>query len=169
MFKLNQKNAILHLIGTNKRRKQGLKVTDDSINRAIAEDLGWKWYRRPATGPWAKKPMRSLYHPQIHAEYVATLQPADMTERECNWTFIQREGLVQNYLDEKNPGPAHELIEVLRSEGWFITVYFLESAMVEVEIKNYDGGKQYVSCSTTFCRAVCECFLKGRGKWKDTT
>lgn len=145
-------------------------MTDDSINRAIAEDLGWKWYRRPATGPWAKKPMRSLYHPQIHAEYVATLQPADMTERECNWAFIQREGLVQNYLDEKNPGPAHELIEVLRSEGWIFECgirYKLWTASFAQE--NVDGSLRSVTTThaPTFCHAVCECFLKVRGKFTE--
>ena len=77
-------------------------MTDQEINIAIAEACGWKWYRRPATGPWAKKPMRALYHPELHREFVATLQEADMTERECNWVFIQREGMIQNYCADLN-------------------------------------------------------------------
>jgi hypothetical protein len=77
-------------------------VTNDEKRIKIAEMCGWKWYRRPATGPWADKPHRSLYHPGIVPEYTATLQVADMTERQCNESFVFREGMVPDYYEGKD-------------------------------------------------------------------
>jgi hypothetical protein len=77
-------------------------MTEHEQQIAIAERCGWKWYRRPATGPWAGKPHRTLYHPSLHTEYIATLTPADMTERECNPVFMWREGFIPDYLHDLN-------------------------------------------------------------------
>lgn len=112
--------------------------------------------------------MRALYHPHLHAEYIATLQPADMTERECNWEFIKREGFVPNYLDEKNPGPAHELIEVLRGEGWDFYHDWIAGQPHSIICTKQTGGETdpaFCSLSPTFCRAVAEAYLKVRGEW----
>jgi len=77
-------------------------MTEQEQRIAIAEVLGWKWYRRPSTGPWADKPMRALYHPLLVPEYVATLKVADMTERQYNQVFLWREGNIPDYLHDFN-------------------------------------------------------------------
>lgn len=97
-------------------------MTDQDQNIAIAEYLGWKWYRRPATGIWAKNPLRTLYHPLLHAEYIKTLSIADMTERECNHVFIMREGLIPSYTTDLNA--MHEAEKTLKPDDFskFISI-----------------------------------------------
>lgn len=123
-------------------------MTDDQINRAIAEDRGWK-----------VNPYGGLYPPNLHPlSNLATKyeQP--------------------NYLDEKNPRPAHELIEVLRGEGWLWSSGHIDPAdklFKEGETWYYcdfsrpDGTDGVDTYAPTFCHAVAEAYLRVRGKWQE--
>lgn len=131
---------------------------------SIAEACGWRWYRRPATGPWAAKPMRALYHPLLVPEYVATLQPADMTERECNPVFLWREGMIPDYLNDLNS--IHEVEKSLSMH---------QSANYEVlldEVVNREFHRDETCLIVPDWHATAaqraEAFLKCLGKWKST-
>lgn len=131
---------------------------------AIAEACGWKWYRRPATGPWANKPYRVLYHPQIVPEFMATLQEADMSERQCNDVFLWREGIVPDYLNDLNA--MHEAENTGLKDVNELSRYLdeLDRVCVPTHI-----------CPTTHAQAVimatasqrAEAFLRTKGLWKD--
>ena len=129
-------------------------MTDQEINITIVESCGWKWYRRPATGPWAKKPMRALYHPELHREFVATLQEADMTERECNWMFIQREGMIQDYCSDLNA-----------IQGAILSLGFDE--LLTWHVHNRDiAYRDGTSPELTNASQRAEAFLKAINAWK---
>jgi len=136
-------------------------VTDDEIQISIAEACGWKWYRRPAMDPWAKKPMRSLYHPQLVPEYVNELQPADMTERECNPVFIFREGLIPDYPNDLNAmREAEETLTEHQREAYF-------NNLTEPMPWDFHGGLAWWSVHST-ARQRAEAFLKTLNLWKET-
>jgi hypothetical protein len=136
-------------------------MTPEEQRIAIAEACGWKWYRRPATGVWAAKPMRTLYHPQIAPEYVATLQPADMTERECNPVFIWREGLIPDYLNDLNA--MHEAEKTLDGMAAWRFTQVLWTVIQPDKFANYELERVVMANASQ--RA--EAFLRTIGKWKE--
>lgn len=139
-------------------------MTPDQINRTIAQNKGWK----PSLVDW-----------WVHSDENKSLCFSG-TQREClqwreslpnespykNWEVIPHYSDPPNYLDEKNPGPAHELIEVLRGEGCFITITIsvlgTEIGVVFEGVHYHAGIKR--QGAPAFCRAVCEAYLKVRGK-----
>lgn len=84
-------------------------------------------------------------------------------ERKPDWEKWLNE-LADNYLDESNPRHAHELIEVLRGEDWHFEIHTLGNKWHFLLSKTEREPQQ---SKGTFCRAVAECYLKVRGKWKD--
>lgn len=143
-------------------------MSDDEIRVAIAEKCGWKWYRRPASAPWADKPHRSLYHPQISSEYVATLTKADMTERQCNYVFIWSEGMIPDYPRDLNA--CHEFEKTLFNDPgkWPDFAEQLTVVCFGVKTGLNDLGHikaAYVAHATA--RQRCEAFLRTFGLWKE--
>lgn len=125
-------------------------MTPERINTAIAEWCGWKWYRRPASGPWAKKPMRCLYHPELIKPL--ELELADMTERECNWAFIEREGMIPNYHSDLNA--IHEAEKNLTEKQ---QVWYLQRL---TQVRYRAGVSGMIACmvdKTTFATAPQRC------------
>lgn len=121
-------------------------MTPDEINRTIAEDRGWKYIGQ------------TMYYKKS----VPVFQNLETGEHRFT-------GL--DWLNDANA--AHELIEVLRGEGWRVE---LGADMVEewgCTFTKYDPAVpgsilfQYHGSAPTFCRAVCEAYLKVRGKWTD--
>lgn len=131
-------------------------MTDQEINQRIAEACGWRWYRRPSTGPWAVKPMRCLYHPQLLNE---KLQPADMTERECNWAFIKREGCVEDYTTDLNA--MHEAEATIESKAGYLRC--LWKVVTGKPMTSYASNdvEFCVTCATARQRA--EAFIRAKG------
>lgn len=138
-------------------------MSDNEIRIAIAEACGWKWYRRPATGPWADRPYRSLYHPSLHADYIAEqLTPADMTERQCNEVFMWREGMIPDYPTDLNA--MHEAEKTLtRKQGVHFRLWLS---------RNSDGPNAlFLTVEQAMCHAAAhqraEAFLRAIGRWRD--
>jgi hypothetical protein len=129
-------------------------MTEQEQRIAIAEACGWKWYRRPATGPWADKPMRAMYHPLLVPDYVDTLKVADLTERQCNEVFLWREGNIPDYLHDLNA--MHEAEKTLRHpcEESYTYVRHLEQIC------------GWVPWQATAAQRA-EAFLRTLGRWKD--
>jgi len=129
-------------------------MTDNEQRIAIAEALGWAWYRRPATGIWAKKPMRTLYHPKIHSEYVESLDLADGAERQCNETFIWREGMVPDFTQDLN------------------AMHDAESTLFGIQCENYARllcgvGLLFWPVAHASASQRAEAFLRTLGRWHD--
>lgn len=119
-------------------------MTPDEINRTIAEDRGWKYIGQ------------TMYYKKS----VPVFQNLETGEHRFT-------GL--DWLNDANA--AHELIEVLRGEGWRVRIEMPEHlgpkdyVRVELFRPSEQRGPYYAS---TFCRAVCEAYLKVRGKWKSS-
>ena len=132
---------------------------------AIAEACGWKWYRRPATGPWASKPMRSLYHPDLSAEYLAALELADMTERECNPAFMWREGMIPNYTGDLNACAQFEdALDYMNGER---SQYLAHLTRI---VAQYNDDKPSSKCRGTHRATAAqraEAFLRTIGRWEE--
>ena len=128
---------------------------------ALAEWDGWKWYRRPATGPWSDKPMRALYNPLLVPEYVATLALADMSERECNEVFLWREGMIPDYLHDLNA--VHGLI--LKLNGEQMRVFFAH--LMPYPIPRLASVEDFIDAFRSEPNKQCEALLRTIRKWKD--
>lgn len=140
-------------------------MTETEQRIAIAEVCGWKWYRRLATGPWEAKPHRALYHPTIVPEYVATLQPADMTERQCNEEFIWREGMVPDYPKDLNAMyDAEGVLTLEQLVAYAETLCSLTSSEETCDL-NPSLAEYNLLHATASQRA--EAFLRAIGKWKE--
>lgn len=149
-------------------------MTPEAQRIAIAEACGWKWYSRPASGPWAANPHRALYHPILSAELVSTLQPATMTERQCNDLFIWREGFIPDYLNDLNA--AIQLCDELAGKGWNCELNNGLDKTWECEfVKHSDESnatigersKRHYGAADKLSAAICDAFLKTIGKWVD--
>ena len=81
-----------------------------------------------------------------------------MTERECNWTFIQREGLIPNYCADLNA--MHEAEKELKSGQ--IGKY--QSALWGAMYYSPQAGIGMIHATA---RQRAEAFLKTIGKWKE--
>lgn len=64
---------------------------------------------------------------------------------------------------------AHELIEVLRGEGWTIAATWGRAKTGTSSLSCLAHNELHIISATapTFCLAVAEAFLKCRGKWKE--
>lgn len=139
-------------------------MTPQAQRIAIAELLGWKWYRQPASVSWPDNPRRALYHPELHRELVATLQPADMTERQCNAEFLWREGMVPDFPGELNA--MHDAEQILNNDQCQLFAELL------VDLNNGDPlrvGWEYRYWAAAHATAAlrAECLLKATGKWTE--
>ena len=105
--------------------------------------------------------MRALYHPELHREFVATLREADMTERECNWVFIQREGMIQNYCADLNA--MHDAEESLSHNERVNFLAHLESSVIGSE---FLALRHWPRVHAT-ARQRAEAFLRTKGLWKE--
>ena len=110
------------------------------LNRAIAESMGWKCF-------------------------VTETQVLGI--RKTHW---QKDGVTYdfgpNYLDETNPGPSHQLIEMLRLDAWRFKWQLWPNS--EDNHATFTRGKVSVTViAPTFCRAVAEAFAKCKGIWKE--
>lgn len=137
-------------------------MTEQEINIAVAKACGWKWYRRPSTGPWAKKPMRSLYHPDLMKPLELAL--ADMTERECNYVFMVREGMIPNYAHDLNA--CFEFEETM-TDGE-VQKYFDQLVWVTSKVSNaHRFGVNYWSIYHATAPQRCQAFLRVKGLWRE--
>jgi hypothetical protein len=141
------------------------KPSAEEINQAIAEALGWVWYRLPEYRYETRK-HRFLALPSIH-EYEgqdpAWTVRADMTENVCNWEYMQREFHVPNYWGDLNA--IHEAEKMLTEKQ---QVWYLQKL---TQIRFRDGVSGMIGCmidKTTFATAPqrCEAFLRTLGKWR---
>lgn len=140
-------------------------MTPEEQRIAIAEACGWKWYRRPATGPWAAKPHRALYHPILSAELVSTLQPATMTERQCNDSFIWREGFIPDYPNDLNAMREVEDSIPIFKRGFYnaaLSKCAVNDRNLSSTIRDPDWIFQLLHASAS---QRAEAFLKTIGKW----
>lgn len=142
-------------------------MTPEQQRIAIAEACGWKWYRQPASGPWARKPMRSLYHPDLIKHWDATFAEADMTESQCNPAFIWREGNIPDYPSDLNA--MHEAEKTL-SEGqrddYVFWITELACFRHPVPHACHSSAERLRAIRATAAQRA-EAFLRTLGKWKD--
>lgn len=144
-------------------------MTPDSQRIAIAEALGWKWYRLPKM-PSDDRIYRCLFLPAIH-EYEGQseqwLVKADGTERLCNLEFMWKTGCVSDYPNDLNA--CHEMEKFLDpAPGRF-------SFWCEYweQLETVTGARTFDKDIDTDCIAMlhatagqrCEAFLKTIGKW----
>ena len=110
-------------------------MTDDQINRLIAEERRWKPSESALEAVKVWK--------EVSGETIEPPPP--------------------NYIEKYRL--THELIEVLRGEGWRLRITAMRGGGWDVVAD--DKFHSINAYNSEFCRTVCECFLKVRGKWKD--
>lgn len=147
-------------------------MTDQNMNIAIAEACGWKWYRTHRT---TGKPHRSLYHPELSREYIATLQPADMTEPKCSNEFIMREGMIPNYCNDLNA--MHDVWASFDFEQKMEFAFELRQVVRNKWDRDHEAFKsmfvdeppqvQLAETANASAHQRAEAFLKVVGKWKE--
>ncbi len=129
----------------------------ESINIAIAELCGWKWYRIPNSEKASRGPLRTLFLPAFHEidQDPCWMVAADGTERIANWEYIHRDGLVPNYYSDLNACAE------------------MEKTLTEAErvfyFGNLNSSSPEQSTYACLCFATapqrCEAFLRTKGKW----
>jgi hypothetical protein len=162
------------------------KPSAEEINQAIAEALGWVWYRLPEYRYETRK-HRFLALPSIH-EYEgqdpAWTVRADMTENVCNWEYMQREFHVPNYWGDLNA--IHEAWFTQPIKPFTDTFnFYCEMAWQLILIVERDFNLNKIWSERgfePFCNQIgtakeywianatapqrCEAFLRALGKWR---
>jgi hypothetical protein len=147
------------------------KPSAEEVNQAIAEELGWVWYRLPKSH-YDTRNYRFLALPSIH-EYEgqdpAWTVRADMTEKVCNWEYMQREFHVPNYWGDLNA--CHEMEKWLDDKPMDTRSLWYDYLGVVVGwngANNQDDMR--FECFYLSARATapqrCEAFLRTLGKWR---
>jgi hypothetical protein len=124
---------------------------------AIAEVCGWVWYRLPANPRFPpSRTYRCLFLPVIH-EYEGQakewLVRADGTEAICNRTYLWKEGMVPDYVNDLNA--IHEAtmtLSVAQRKAMRFWLYELTDQM---------------SAHDATAAQRCEAFLRVLDLWKE--
>jgi len=113
--------------------------------------------------------MRALHHPSLHQELVATLKPADMTERQCNEAFLWREGMIPDFPTDLNA--MHEAEESLYPLQHQQFCLFLHKSIMGT-MDNFDiNGTCNLECISRVVKSTAaqraEALLRTIGKWTE--
>ncbi len=134
-------------------------MTPQEQNIAVAELMGWKWYRIPPHN--RDRQYRGLFHPAIH-EYPdqspVWLEKADGTERECTMEYMHRDGHVPKYHQDLNACHAFEMEQ--KSNGSTIAWKRYREHLEKVCLPSVEYWH------ATAPQRV-EAFLRLHNKWKD--
>lgn len=125
---------------------------------AIAEAMGWVWYRMPEH-PSDTRRYRCLFHPSIH-EYEGQLPKwlvrADGTEGICNMDYMAQQGHVLDYLNDLNA--MHEAEKVLTQQQRTAYIFRLQTMM---------GGQSFGENYFATATQRAEAFLRVTGLWQE--
>lgn len=138
---------------------------------AIAESQGWRWYRLPNTRVDGERRYRCLFLPAVletDGKLPERFSVADMTERVCNSEYMAREGMVPDYLADRNAARAPILER--QHEAGFVE-RFNRELMVIVQ---RDAGMHFESLALVFymvnasAAQLAEAFLRAAGLWVES-
>lgn len=136
---------------------------------AIAEALGWVWYRMPGHPDDARR-HRCLFLPAVH-EYEGQsprwLIRADGTESIANMAYMAKEGMVPDYLNNLNAMAQAE--DTLLNEQRRTYVELLIAVHpLHYDFRTSDDSRMaaYMIVSATAAQRA-EAFLRTLGRWVD--
>ncbi len=131
---------------------------------AIAEFCGYIWYRLPKDRLYPDREYRFLAHPSIH-EYPDQspiwMVRADGSEKMCNWTYIEKEGQVPNYVHDLNAmRGAASLLDPTQQKDFAERLHKLFAGQWHYSYENFDVIQ-------TSAAQRAEGLLRTIGKWKE--
>lgn len=143
-------------------------MKEDAQRIAIAEWMGWQWYRIPNSEKNSRGPLRCLFLPAIHDECQPPewLVRADGTERICNPVYMWREGMVPDYTKDLNAirEAASKLPATRR--GYFNAELFLLATERNLSSAIREPEFIFAALQATAAQRA-EALLKALGLWKD--
>lgn len=141
-------------------------MTSKAIRVAIAEAMGWVWYRIPPL-PLDSRRLRCLFLPAIHeceGQDPRWLVRADGSERICNIDYMAREGNIPDFPNDLNACAEFEKTLTEDEQGHYIG-HLLEDVSEETCDLNPRKAEWHVTHA--FAAQRCEAFLRVKGLWKD--
>ncbi|HXJ60736.1 MAG TPA: hypothetical protein VNU68_29175 [Verrucomicrobiae bacterium] len=147
-----------------------MKPDDQRI--AIAEWMGWKWYRIPHSEAFIRGPVRTLFNPLIHeydGQSPAWLVRADGTERVANMPYMEREGHLPNYTKDLNAMHDAERQMFESNPGYYNRSYVthLQDVLKQESELGVLDKRQACEVATTTAAQRAEAFLRTLGLWKE--
>ena len=136
-------------------------MTENEQRIAIAEFCGWQWYRIPGH-PGEIRTYRCLFLPAIHEidQVPVWMVKADGTEAICNMAYMQKEGLLPDYLHDLNA--MHEIEVRLSHSDFRIYLGFLNHTRIIPHLMNMD---EVQACWNAKASQRAEALLRTIGKW----